>query len=56
MDAPRLLRLHAEKTDNGRIVIGDDNNHYRFCRRWPQPPQVVATPSALKGTIVIMCG
>ena len=56
MDAPKLLRLHAEKTDNGRIVISDDNNHYRFYRRLPQPPQMVATPSALKGTIVMMCG
>ena len=51
MNTPKLMRLRATKSDNGCIVIDDDNNHYRFCWRWPQPPPVVATLSTLKGTV-----
>lgn len=56
MNIPKLMRLRAEKIDNGRIVIGGDNNHYRFFLHLPQAHTDAPTPSALKGTIVMMCG
>lgn len=52
MNIPKLMRLRAEKSDNGRIVIGGDNNHYRFFLHLPQAHPDAPTPSALKGTFV----
>jgi len=54
MNAPKLMRLRAEKIDNGRIVIGSDNNHYRFFLHLPQAHPNAPTLSTLKGTLVMV--
>lgn len=54
MNIPKLMRLRAEKIDNGRIVIGGDNNHYRFFLHLPQALPDAPTLSTLKGTIVMV--
>jgi len=54
MNAPKLMRLRAGNIDNGRIVIGSDNNHYRFFQHLPQAHPNAPTLSTLKGTLVMV--
>lgn len=54
MNTPKLMRLRAGKIDNGRIVIGGDNNHYRFFLHLPQAHPNAPTLSTLKGTLVLV--
>lgn len=48
------MRLRTGKFDNGRIVIGGDNNHYRFFLCLPPAHPDAPTLSTLKGTLALV--
>lgn len=54
MNILRLMRLRTGKFDNGRIVIGSDNNHYRFFLYLPPANPDSPTLSTLKGTLAMV--